>query len=367
MVTLFLCGDVMTGRGIDQVLPHAGNPQLHEPQMDSALAYVDLAERNSGPIPRAVDFDYVWGDGLEELEREAPAARIANLETAITSSDDWWGGKGVHYRMHPDNAPCLTTANLDCCVLANNHVLDWGYLGLQETLDTLKACGVATAGAGADLGAAQAPAEIETGLGGRVLVFGIGVASSGIPVRWGATGDRPGVQLLSDLSIAAVESLAAQVGQVKRPGDIAVASIHWGENWDYRIPPAQTQFAHALIDEAGIDVVHGHSSHHIKAIEVHSGKLILYGCGDLLTDYEGISSYREFRGDLGLMYFPVVDADTGRLERLRMTPTQMHRFRIQRASREDALWLAALLNRLSKGFGTSVELGEDQRLELHWK
>jgi poly-gamma-glutamate capsule biosynthesis protein CapA/YwtB (metallophosphatase superfamily) len=367
MVTLFLCGDVMTGRGIDQVLPHAGNPQLHESYVESALSYVELAERISGPIPRAAGFDYIWGDALQELEREAPAARIANLETAITSSDEWWEGKGIHYRMHPDNARCLTEAKLDCCVLANNHVLDWGYPGLQETLDTLRGNGIATTGAGGDLDAAQVPAQIDTGLGGRVLVFGLGAVSSGIPVRWGASGDRPGVHLLADLSATTVEALAVLVGAHKRPGDVVVASIHWGENWEYRIAQEQVDFAHALIDEAGIDIVHGHSSHHVKAIEVHSGKLILYGCGDLLTDYEGITSYREFRGDLGLMYFPDVDPTTGKLVRMRMTPTQVRRFRIQRANAEDALWLAALLNRLGKGFGTSVEPGVDQRLELRWK
>jgi hypothetical protein len=43
----------------------------------------------------------------------------------------------INYRMSPENAPCLTAAGLDCCVLANNHVLDWGPAGLIETLDVL--------------------------------------------------------------------------------------------------------------------------------------------------------------------------------------------------------------------------------------
>ena len=47
----------------------------------------------------------------------------------------------------------------------------------------------------------------------------------------------------------------------------------------------------ALIEEAGVPVVHGHSSHHPKAIEVYEGRLILYGCGDFLNDYEGIAGY----------------------------------------------------------------------------
>ncbi|MGZ8196552.1 MAG: CapA family protein, partial [Methylosarcina sp.] len=136
-ITLFLCGDVMTGRGIDQVLPHPVNPQIHEPFMTSAEGYVKLAEKANGPIPKPADFSYIWGDALEEFRSICPDVRIINLETAVTTSSDFWPGKGIHYRMHPENIPCLTAAGIDCCVLANNHVLDWGYAGLRETLTSL--------------------------------------------------------------------------------------------------------------------------------------------------------------------------------------------------------------------------------------
>ena len=112
-VTLFLAGDVMTGRGIDQILPRPGDPRLFEPYVSSALEYVALAERESGPLPRPVGFSYIWGDALAELGRVAPDARIVNLETAVTTSDDAWPGKGIHYRMNPANLPCLTAAGLD--------------------------------------------------------------------------------------------------------------------------------------------------------------------------------------------------------------------------------------------------------------
>jgi poly-gamma-glutamate capsule biosynthesis protein CapA/YwtB (metallophosphatase superfamily) len=129
--TFFLSGDVMLGRGIDQVLPHPVPPQLHEPYVRSALGYVELAERVSGKLPRPVDFGYVWGDALEELRSRAPQARIVNLETAVTLAEDAWPGKGIHYRMHPRNVACLAAAGIDCCVLGNNHVLDWGQAGLE--------------------------------------------------------------------------------------------------------------------------------------------------------------------------------------------------------------------------------------------
>src|SRR5713226_1537518 len=136
-ICLFLCGDVMTGRGIDQVLPHPGNPVLYESYVRDARDYVQLAERVNGPIPRPVDLEYIWGDALEELQRAGTDLRIINLETSITRSGSPWPNKGIHYRMHPLNVGCITAAGVDCCCLANNHVLDWGYEGLEETLQTL--------------------------------------------------------------------------------------------------------------------------------------------------------------------------------------------------------------------------------------
>jgi poly-gamma-glutamate synthesis protein (capsule biosynthesis protein) len=180
-LTLFLGGDVMPGRGIDQVLPHPSDPRLVERSIASALDYVRLAERANGPILRPVGPAYIWGEALEELDRIRPDARIVNLETSVTTSDQPWP-KGINYRMHPANIGCLAAAGIDCCVLANNHVLNWGRAGLQETLATLAAAGVRTAGAGATRETARAPAVIEVQGRGRVLVFGFGARSSGIPL-----------------------------------------------------------------------------------------------------------------------------------------------------------------------------------------
>ncbi|MGB5177319.1 MAG: CapA family protein, partial [Gammaproteobacteria bacterium] len=133
LLTLFLCGDVMTGRGIDQVLPHPGNPQLYEAYIRDARDYVRLAERTNGAVKRPVELAYPWGDAL-----------------------------------------------------ANNHVLDWGVAGLQETLATLDMAGIRRAGAGRDLEEGMAPAVIPVPGKGRVLVFSCGFESSGIGRSWAA-------------------------------------------------------------------------------------------------------------------------------------------------------------------------------------
>lgn len=363
-VTLFLCGDVMTGRGIDQVLPRPSPPRLHEAAVDSALVYVELAERANGPIPRPAGYAYVWGEALAVLERVRPAARIINLETSVTTSEEAVP-KGINYRMHPGNVPVLAAAGTDCCVLANNHVLDWGGAGLLETLDVLERAGLRVAGAGRDARAARAPAVLRAEGGVRVLVFAFGATDSGIPRSWAAGARRPGVHLIPDFSSRTAERIARGVRAVKRPGDIAVASIHWGANWGYEIPTEHRRFAHALIDRAGIDVVHGHSSHHVKAIEVYRERPVLYGCGDFLTDYEGIGGYEEFRDDLVLMYFPTFDARTARLLRLEMTPLRLRNFRLNRAATPERAWLRDTLARECGRFGHGI-VERDDDLALVW-
>jgi len=366
-VTLFLCGDVMTGRGIDQVLPHPGNPLIHEHFMKSALGYVKIAEAVNGSIPRPVDFAYIWGDALGELDRMDPDLRIINLETSVTTSDDYWPRKGINYRMHPDNIPMISAADIDCCVLANNHVLDWGYPGLEETLDTLGKAGLQTPGAGRNLEQASAPAIFDLREKGRVVVFSLASGTSGVPPAWAATHDKAGVNFITDFSPASVNSIADQVRALKQPGDIVVLSIHWGGNWGYDVPGEQREFAHQLIDKAGINVIHGHSSHHPRGIEVYKDKPIIYGCGDFINDYEGISGHEPYRGDLSLMYFLDIDPANGKLIGLEMVPHQIRKFRLNQASKQDTAWLKHTLNREGQQFNTGVDLTKDDLLELRWQ
>jgi poly-gamma-glutamate synthesis protein (capsule biosynthesis protein) len=361
-VKLFLAGDVMTGRGIDQVLSSPSDPALYESHVHDARDYVTLAERVHGRIRRPVSDAYVWGTALAELDRAAPDARIVNLETSVTRSADAWPGKGINYRMHPGNVGCVTAARIDCCVLANNHVLDFGYAGLEETLATLRAAGVSTAGAGAHAREAAAPAIIDRGERGRVLVFAYGSQTSGIPLAWAARDGQPGVNLLPDVSTVVARQIAAVIAAQRLPKDVVVVSVHWGDNFGYAVPREQRDFARALVESGAVDVVHGHSSHHAKGLEVYRGRLILYGCGDFLNDYEGIRGYERYRGDLPVMYLAILDS-AGALETLRMVPLSIRKFRLEPASRADAEWLKAMLERESL-LDRGLELAADNSVTL---
>ena len=353
----------MTGRGIDQILPAHSSPELFEPYVKDARVYVALAEKRNGSISNNVDSRYIWGEALEILDEIRPAARIVNLETSITRSDDFWPAKGIHYRTHPENVDVLKAAAIDCCVLANNHTADFGFRGLVETLKTLRRAGIKLTGAGETAAEAASPAVLEVASNTRLLVFGFAMDSAGVPTSWAAGASSPGVNFLSDLSAEKCAATVESIRRQSRSEDLVIFSVHWGSNWGYDVPDEQNDFARALIDSGAVDIVHGHSSHHVRPLEVYKGKLIVYGAGDFLNDYEGIEGNESYRDDLALMYFPTLDARTGKLVRLRLVPLQIFQFSLRRASAVDAAWLAKIITRESGQFGTRVNY-QDGSLEV---
>jgi len=109
-------------------------------------------------------------------------------------------------------------------------------------------------------------------------------------------------------------------------------------------------------------VVHGHSSHHPRAIEIYRDRLILYGCGDFLNDYEGILGYEQYRDDLALMYFADLEPTDGSLRALSLVPLQIKNFRLSYPSRQDMEWVQQTLDRQCQRFKTRVMLDSDRQL-----
>ncbi len=353
----------MTGRGIDQILPHPVKPHLYEPYVNDAREYISIAENVNGPIPRKNDYSYIWGDALSLLDHEHPDTRLINLETSITHSENYWPDKGINYRMSPENIDCITSAGIDCCVLANNHVLDWGYDGLSDTLNNLDRATIKHAGAGRDRFESIMPAVIETISGSRLIVFALGKESSGIPDEWASSDNKPGVALFESDPDWYLKTIADYIKRNKRENDIILLSIHWGENWGYEIPRDQIELAHAAIDFCGVDCIHGHSSHHPKGIEIYKNKLIFYGCGDLINDYEGISGYEDFKSDLSLMYI-VEFASKGNLRECKMFPMRIQRFSLKAAGESGCKWFEKNYRSSAKIRGTDVIVNDSRSLTL---
>ncbi|KGP62757.1 poly-gamma-glutamate biosynthesis protein [Legionella norrlandica] len=360
---VFLCGDVMIGRGIDQILPHPSDPRLYEPYVKDAKDYVLLAENTSGEIPRGVCGNYLWGDGLYELKKRNLSARIINLETSITKSNTPDLYKGIHYKMNPDNIDAITSAAIDVCALANNHILDWGTPGLLETLETLHKANIRFSGAGHNIQEAQAPAILSIpGHKKRILVFSMGIHSSGIPSKWRATLKKPGLWLLDNLNANTIRQIKERIDYHREPCDLCIVSIHWGGNWGYAIPKQHQNFAHALIDEIGVNIIHGHSSHHPIGIEIYNHCPILYGCGDLINDYEGILGYEEFQKDLSLMYFLTFD-DHLYLKKLELVPLIRKNFCLHYPSDSVCQSVFKTITKASMLLDTHFEL---ENRTIHW-
>ena len=109
------------------------------------------------------------------------------------------------------------------------------------------------------------------------------------------------------------------------------------------------------------------TSLHPKAIAVYHGHPILRGCGDFLNGYEGISGYEDNRPNLSLMYFVTLDAKTGTLDRFAISPMEVWRFRLIRASNDDARSLAHVLPPEGRPFGSRAALGSEGELTLEWQ
>jgi poly-gamma-glutamate synthesis protein (capsule biosynthesis protein) len=197
--------------------------------------------------------------------------------------------------------------------------------------------------------------------GGRLLLFAAADEASGVPRRWRATRGERGVHLLDETSARGAGDLARRIAAQRRPGDTVIVSLHWGGNWGYAIGREERALAHALV-EAGADLVHGHSSHHARGFEVHRGRLVLYGCGDFINDYEGIGGHESYRGDLAVAYF--VRLAGGRLAELALVPFRSRRLSLRRASAADAGWLLETLNRECRPFGVTLQLAGDGSLQL---
>jgi poly-gamma-glutamate capsule biosynthesis protein CapA/YwtB (metallophosphatase superfamily) len=203
-------------------LPYPCDAELREDYVKLATDYVRLAEAVNGPIPQPVPFSYVWGAALNEFGRMRPDVRIVNLETSITLSDTF-AAKGINYRMSPENTACLTTAAIDCCTLANNHVLDFGHEGLLDTLLALDRLHIKTAGAGRKEAEAGAPAIVDVAGGARVLVWSFASTTSGVPRSRAATQGRAGVNLLPNLSEANVATICEKIARLRRGSRAAQA------------------------------------------------------------------------------------------------------------------------------------------------
>lgn len=213
---------------------------------------------------------YPW-EGLGPLLREADLA-VANLEGVLTTQ-----GKPLDkpylIRSHPQSGRTLREAGFDLVTLANNHALDFGLPGLDETLSTLQALEIPAVGAGPSPEIAHRPALFNLN-GVRVAVLGYAAA------RWNGSVDVPATDRLAWAEPRAVQ---ADVRTIRGQVDLVVVLLHAGTEYAAAPSADQVAVAHAAID-AGADLVIGHHPHITQSVERYRQGFIVYSLGDALFD-----------------------------------------------------------------------------------
>jgi poly-gamma-glutamate capsule biosynthesis protein CapA/YwtB (metallophosphatase superfamily) len=266
--------------------------------------------------------------------------------------------------MHPNNIAALKAVRIDYASCANNHTLDFCEEGLLDTVRTLKKEGIAFAGVGESRDEATRPAVLQLPSNRRFKGEKIVEASdSSHEVRIYSASDHPqewdsiSSFHLINYSLSTRERLKQLLNQPNAPSPaLKIFSVHWGPNYSWHPSPNIRSLAHFLVDECDVDIIHGHSSHHIQGVEVYKESLIMYGCGDFVDDY---AVNEEYRNNMGAVWRVHVKEDGMKLKpkRLEVFPTVIGGFQVQRldVSNKDHAWVCEKIRTLSSHYDTSFE------------
>jgi len=240
----------------------------------------------------------------------AVAAYFRDADLALVNHE---GPTPTDFRYHPtgltfsfDSAleAGIYDAGVDVVSLANNHIRNFGSLGVTQTIANVRAAGLIPVGAGANLDAANAPAWFTIdGVRVAILAFdAINLAANG------ATASRPGAAPL-DLARAGADIRAARAAGAQ----VVIVVPHWGVEYTAAATAAQRAAAAALIAD-GADVILGSHPHWAGAMEQIGNGIVVYSMGDFIFDLD-----RSEQTDEGLIV--ELTFDGGRLAQIDIHPT----------------------------------------------
>ena len=286
---------------------------------------------------KQTSYTYPWGTLLPLLKKTD--LNIINLETTLTKSEQKVE-KVFNFKSDPQNVQLLKAGSIDIVSLANNHSLDFGPTGLQETTATLDAAGIAHVGAGNNAHEAAAPV-ITTVHGITIGILGITDNEPG----WQASENKPGINYIA---VGNIQKVKPMIEALRPQVDLLVVTTHWGPNMRQRPTQAFQDFAHALID-TGVDIIHGHSAHIFQGIEIYKNKLILYDTGDFVDDYRVNPTLRNDHS----FFFQVTIGKTG-VKYLTLTPIIISNMQALVATGPEKRLIIQRMQKLSAEFGTHV-------------
>lgn len=222
----------------------------------------------AGPEMQKYGYDYPF-ERTQSLLKQAQIV-FGNLEGPLTEGGATETPKKYVFRSPPDKvAPALARAGFNIVSLANNHSLDYGPQGLEDTRSALEKAGIQGVGAGRNLAEARAPVYMVKG-GATVAFLAYSLT---FPEEFWAGPDKPGTAFGHE------QDVRADVTAARQTADIVVVSFHWGQEGKTELRDYQVQLAHAAID-AGASAVLGHHPHILQAVERYQDGVILYSLGN---------------------------------------------------------------------------------------
>lgn len=198
---------------------------------------------------------------------------MVNLETAVTTRGTPQP-KTYHFRAPTSAYDAIKAAGVDLVSVANNHILDYGQVGLADTLDSAGRAGVPVVGAGRDATAAYAPYLTTVG-GVRLAILAFSQVHA-LSSTWRATDTRAGIAVAFDLTrtTAAVRAARAQA-------DVVIVFMHWGVEGS-PCPSGEMKTFAAKMSAAGADAVLGTHAHVLLADGWLGSTYIHYGLGNFV-------------------------------------------------------------------------------------
>lgn len=244
-------------------------------------------------------YDYPF-ERVTSLLRDADLA-FGNLEGPLTNRGEAQRKQYV-FRSPPEKvAPALARAGFDVVSLANNHAMDYGFDGLQDTLHALTNNGIRYAGAGENLAAARQPALLSAG-GTPVAVLAYSLT---FPEESWASDTRPGTAFGHE------HQLRADVAAARGRAGTVLVSFHWGQEGSRELRDYQRKLGRAAI-EAGAAAVIGHHPHVLQGVERYREGVILYSLGNFV-----FGSYSADATRSAIAVFSIVN---GKVRELKLHP-----------------------------------------------
>jgi poly-gamma-glutamate synthesis protein (capsule biosynthesis protein) len=234
---------------------------------------------------------------------------MVNLETAITDRGAPVAGKSFHFRSPAASFTALRAAGVDVVNMANNHALDYGPVGMQDTFTAIASSHLPVLGIGHNATEAYRP-YIGTIKGHRIAILSaLDWLEPGLIPGWSATDSRPGLAFSIDRArlVAAVRATRPQV-------DTLVVFLHWGTEETHCASGEQQSLAQTLA-AAGADIIVGSHAHRVFGAGRLGSAFVAYGLGNF--------TYWREDGESGRSGVLLVTASGRHVERYSWVPARI--------------------------------------------